>query len=128
MGIAAPIAATALGAGMIEKHFTLSNKLPGPDHKASLEPGELVDMTEAVHAVASMLGDGEKGPTESERKNIPVARRSLVAARPIKAGEIIDETSLTAKRPGTGLSPMKYWDLLGTVASKDFTADEVFEK
>jgi N-acetylneuraminate synthase len=123
-GIAVPIAAAALGAHVIEKHFTLDRALPGPDHKASLEPGVLTAMIAGVRAVEAALGDGVKGPRPSEMKNMDIARKSLVALRPLRAGEPIGADDLGAKRPGSGISPMDYWDWLGRQAPRDFAADE----
>jgi N-acetylneuraminate synthase len=126
-GIAVPIAAAALGAVAIEKHFTLDRALPGPDHRASLEPGELKAMVEGVRAASASLGVPEKTPTPSEKPNIPIARRSLVAARAIKKGEVFDAAMIDAKRPGGGLSPMRAWSLIGTRAKRDFAKDEALE-
>lgn len=119
-GIIIPIAATALGAQLIEKHFTLDKTLQGPDHKASLEPDELTAMVQAIRDVEQALGNGIKGPQPSEIKNKPIARKSLVAAEVIKAGEVFTENNLTIKRPGDGLSPSKYWSLLGKKSQKDY--------
>jgi N-acetylneuraminate synthase len=126
-GIVAPLAAVARGALVVEKHFTLDRALPGPDHAASLEPAELANMVQAIRIVETALGSGIKAPALSELKNLAIARRSLVAARPIGAGERFTAENLTAKRPGTGRSPMDYWRLLGTTASRDFAADELIE-
>jgi N,N'-diacetyllegionaminate synthase len=126
-GIAIAIAAVALGASVIEKHFTLDRALPGPDHKASLEPDELKAMITAIRNIEQALGDGRKRPSPSERKNVAVARKSLVAARPIRAGETFDATNLTAKRPGNGLSPMRWDEVIGRRASRDFSQDELIE-
>lgn len=126
-GIAIPIAAVGRGAVMIEKHFTLDRKLPGPDHKASLEPSELGEMIAAIRRVEAALGDGVKAPTPRERKNIPIARKSLVAARRIKAGESFTPENLTVKRSGNGISPLRYWDLLGQHATRNYAADEAIE-
>jgi N-acetylneuraminate synthase len=123
-GITVPVAAVARGAITIEKHFTLDRNLPGPDHAASLEPDELKAMVQAIREVSSALGSLEKEPAKSERKNIPIARRSLVAAEPVRKGEVFTPENLTAKRPGDGVSPMRYWDTLGEVASRDYDADE----
>jgi N-acetylneuraminate synthase len=127
VGIAVPIAAAALGAAIVEKHFTLDRTLPGPDHAASLEPGELGAMVEGIRAIEAALGDGVKAPRGAERRNMAVARRSLVAARPIAAGERFAEDSLAAKRPAGGLSPMRTWDLLGSAATRAYRADEAIE-
>ena len=123
-GIAAPIAAAALGAKVIEKHFTLDKTLPGPDHAASLEPDELAAMTRAIRQVEQAARPGPKVPAPSEQANAEIARKSLVAARPIKRGEAFTQDNLTAKRPGGGLSPMLYWDLLGNRAGRDYETDE----
>lgn len=119
-GITIPIAATALGAQLIEKHFTLDKSMPGPDHKASLEPEELTDMVQAIRDVEMALGNGIKGPQPSEIKNKSVARKSLVAAQPIKAGDTYTEKNLTIKRPGNGISPNLYWSLLGKAANRNY--------
>jgi len=124
-GIEVPIAAVALGASVIEKHFTLDRTLPGPDHKASLEPRELKAMVTAIRNVEKALGDGKKCVSLSEAKNITAARKSIVAACPIHKGELFTEQNLTVKRPGTGLSPMCWPDVLGKVASRDFMEDEM---
>ena len=126
-GIAVPIAAAARGAVIIEKHVTVDRSLPGPDHKASLEPGELTAMVDGIRSVEKAMGDGEKRPMPSELKNMPVARRSLVARTAIRAGETFTEENLCAKRPGTGISPMGYWDWLGRTAVRDYAADEPVE-
>ena len=115
-GIAVPIAAVARGTTLIEKHFTLDRTLPGPDHKASLEPNELCDMVQGIREVEAALGDSVKAPTEPEWKNRPVVRKSLVATQSIDKGETFTEENLGVKRPGDGLSPMRYWELLGTQA------------
>ncbi len=127
VGIAIPLAAAALGAAVLEKHFTLDRSLPGPDHPASLEPDELCAMVEGIRAVEAGLGGGQKIRTPSEEKNLPIARRSLVAARAIKAGEIFTADSVTAKRPGEIISPMQYWDILGSPAPRDYAPDEPLE-
>jgi len=121
------VAAVARGASIIEKHFTLDRNLPGPDHKASLEPAELASMVTEIRDVEQALGDGVKKPSVSERGNREVARKSLVAARDIAAGEILSPENLTCKRPGTGISPMLYWDWLGRTASRAYAADELIE-
>jgi N,N'-diacetyllegionaminate synthase len=126
-GVEAAIAAVALGATVIEKHFTLDRSLPGPDHLASLEPEELAVMVRAIRNVDLAMGDGIKRPSRSEIKNIVVARRSLVAARSIAAGEVFTEENLATKRPGTGLSPMRWDEVLGRRAARDFAADELIE-
>ncbi|MFT3858159.1 MAG: N-acetylneuraminate synthase [Aquabacterium sp.] len=126
-GIEIPIAAVALGASVIEKHFTLDRHLPGPDHLASVEPHELKAMVQAIRNIEQAMGDGIKRPSPSERENKPIARKSIVAARPIQAGEAFSEDNLTVKRPGTGISPMRWDDVLGKRASRTFAADELIE-
>ncbi len=124
-GVTVPIAATAMGAILIEKHFTLDKTLPGPDHKASLEPDELIAMVQAIRTVEQVMGGGIKIPIPSELKNRPIARKSLVAAKNIKQGEEFTEVNIAIKRPGTGVSPMTYWEVLGTVAKSDILQDSV---
>ena len=126
-GIEIPMAAVALGATIIEKHFTLDCNLPGPDHKASLEPDRFKAMVEAIRNVEIALGDGIKRPSASELKNKPIARKSLVAARHIRAGERFSAENLAAKRPGTGISPMQWDAVIGRVAVRDFQTDELIE-
>jgi len=126
-GIEVPIAAVALGATVIEKHFTLDRTLPGPDHRASLEPDELKVMVQGIRNIEKALGDGIKRPSPSELKNKPIARKSLVAARPIRAGEAFSEDNLMAKRPGTGISPMQWDEVIGRTAPRDFSEDELIE-
>lgn len=126
-GIAVPIAAAALGAEIIEKHFTLDRTLPGPDHKASLEPDELKQMVTAIRQVELALGTPRKHPAPSEIANSAVARKSIVAARGIKAGEPFSEENLCIKRPGTGIPPLRYWEMLGRPAGRDYAADELVE-
>jgi len=126
-GIHIPIAAVARGAQIIEKHFTLDRTLPGPDHAASLEPAELNAMVRAIRDVEGALGDGIKRPTSSEQKNRDIARRSLVAARPIRAEQCIGPDDIAVKRPGTGLSPLLYWDQLGRLAARDYREDEALD-
>ncbi len=123
-GIEIPVAAVAMGAAIIEKHFTLDRTLPGPDHRASLEPVELTAMVKAVRNVESALGDGIKKPTPSELKNKPIVRKSIVAARPIYAGEKFTSTNLTVKRPGTGVSPMLWDTVVGKRAVRKYGRDE----
>ncbi|MDR0185535.1 N-acetylneuraminate synthase [Prevotella brunnea] len=123
-GVEVPIAAVALGAKVIEKHFTLNRLLPGPDHKASLEPDELKMMVTAIRNIEKALGDGEKKITTSERANILIARKSIVAAVPIKKGDLLTEENITIKRPGTGLSPMYWNSIIGTIANRDYNTDE----
>lgn len=127
LGIAVPVAAAALGASVIEKHFTLDKSLPGPDHKASLEPLELKAMVDAIRDVEKALGVPCKQVSRSERDNIAVARKSIVAAKPIKAGDLFASYNITAKRPGNGLSPMLWDEVIGTVAKRDFCTDEQIE-
>lgn len=126
-GYAVPIAAVARGATVIEKHFTLDRELPGPDHKASLEPDELKAMVEGIRQVSMALGDGQKRPAAAEWANRTIARRSLVAAAPVKAGEPWTLENLTCKRPGSGISPWRYWEYLGKPASRDYGQDELLE-
>lgn len=126
-GLAVPIAAAALGAVAVEKHFTMDRALPGPDHAASLEPDELKDMVRAIRVIEAALGEEIKAPQPSERANMAVARRSLVAARPIRKGERFAPEMLDAKRPGTSLSPMRHWELLGTPAARDYATDDPIE-
>jgi N-acetylneuraminate synthase len=123
-GILAPLAAVALGATVVEKHLTLDKQLPGPDHKASLDPAELGEMVKAIRIIEVALGSEMKNPAPSEQKNIAIVRKSLVARCAIVAGEAFTEANLAIKRPGTGLSPYKYWELLGTRAPRAFAADE----
>lgn len=126
-GIEVPIAAVALGASMIEKHFTLSRQMPGPDHQASLEPDELKAMVSAIRNIERALGDGVKRPTPGELKNRPIARKSLVALQAIAAGERFSIDNITAKRPGTGISPMRWDEVIGRPAPRAFAADELIE-
>lgn len=126
-GIEVPVAAAARGAVIIEKHFTLDRNLPGPDHRASLEPGELAEMVRRIRATETMLGSGTKTAAAAEKPNIAVARRSIVAARTIRKGEILGESNLGCKRPGTGISPMEWDRVCGTRAIRDFEADELIE-
>jgi N,N'-diacetyllegionaminate synthase len=123
-GIEVAVAAVALGATVIEKHFTLDRALPGPDHRASLEPRELTEMVSAIRNIEVALGDGIKRPTETEAKNKPVVRKSLVASTAIRAGELFTKDNVTAKRPGTGLSPMRWDEVLGRPAPRAFAPDE----
>lgn len=126
-GIEIPIAAVAMGATVIEKHFTLDKNMEGPDHKASLEPNELNEMVKCVRNIEKALGDGEKRISNSESKNIAIARKSIVAKKDIKKNEILSENNITTKRPGNGVSPMKWFDVLGTKAIRDFKEDELIE-
>ncbi|MDR2951399.1 MAG: N-acetylneuraminate synthase [Prevotella sp.] len=127
LGIEVPIAAVALGATIIEKHFTLDREMKGPDHKASLEPNELKAMVKAIRNIEEALGIEDKKVSESEQKNIAIARKSIVAALPIKKGEILTEENITVKRPGTGISPMKWETVVGQKAIRDFEEDELIE-
>lgn len=126
-GIEVPVAAAALGATIVEKHFTLDRNMEGPDHKASLEPDELTQMVNCIRNIEKALGNGVKTPSPSEKKNIAVARKSIVAAKSIKAGEMLTEDNITVKRPGTGISPMKWREVIGTKAARDFAEDELIE-
>ena len=128
LGIAVSIAAVALGASVIEKHFTLDRDLPGPDHKASLEPEELNSMVTQIRNIELALGDGVKRPMPSELENIDLVRRSIVAKSSIRQGEIFSEMKLSAKRPGTGISPMDWDRLIGSKASRDFDSDELIDE
>jgi len=123
-GIAVALGAVARGASVIEKHFTIDKTFPGPDHKASLDPQELAAMVAGIRQIESAMGSGCKQPAPSERKNIAIARKSLVAAVPIKAGESFTPENITAKRPGTGISPMDFWASLGHKAHRDYAVDE----
>ena len=127
LGIHVSVAAAARGAGVLEKHFTLDRSLPGPDHAASLEPNELVAMVSAVRDVSQALGSTAKSPAPVELQTARVARKSLVAACDIDAGEPFSKRNVTVKRPGTGRSPLEYWDLLGKPAPRSYSADEVIE-
>lgn len=125
VGIEVPIAAAALGAVVIEKHFTLDKTMEGPDHRASLEPEELAQMVRAIRNIEKSRGDGKKRRTRSEAKNCAVARKSIVAATGIKRGELFTEQNLTVKRPGTGISPMRWHEILGKKAVQDYREDEL---
>lgn len=126
-GIEVAVAAVALGATVIEKHLTLDRSLPGPDHRASIEPDELKRMIRSIRNIELAMGDGIKRPSASEEKNRPIARKSLVAARPIAKGERFSSLNLTAKRPGTGVSPMLWDEYLGRTAGRDYVPDELIE-
>lgn len=126
-GIEVPIAAVAMGAVVIEKHFTLDKGMDGPDHKASLEPDELTQMVSSIRKIEKALGDGKKEPSESEKENINVARKSIVAAKAIKKGMVFSEDNITVKRPGNGISPMKWYDVIGQTAMRDYEEDEMIE-
>jgi len=125
LGIEVPVAAVAMGAKIIEKHFTLDKKLLGPDHKASLEPHELKAMVKAIRNIEKSLGDGIKKPNKSEIEIMKVARKSIVASKNIKKGEIFTKTNITVKRPGTGISPMRWDEVIGEKANRDFKDDEL---
>lgn len=127
LGIEIPMAAAARGARVIEKHFTLDRSLPGPDHKASLDPEQLREMVRCVRNVELALGSGVKEVTDSERPNIEVARKSIVAARDIKAGELFTEDNITVKRPGSGINPMQWDSVIGKRAVRDFPYDSLIE-
>ncbi len=124
-GIEVAIAAVALGATVIEKHFTLDRSLPGPDHAASLEPDELKAMVAAIRNIELALGDGIKRASPSEARNMPIARKSIVASQPIRAGEAFTAENITAKRPGTGISPMRWDEVVGRKATRDYASDEL---
>jgi len=124
-GIEIPVMAVAMGAEVIEKHFTLDKNMEGPDHKASLEPDELKEMVQSIRNVEKAFGDGQKAPQKAEIKNIEIARKSIVAKCDIKKGEILSEQNLTCKRPAKGISPMKWDEIIGTVAKKDYKTDEL---
>lgn len=126
-GLLIPIAAAARGAVVIEKHFTLDRTMEGPDHRASLEPSELKDMVTSIRAVEAALGGGIKTPTPSEIKNKSIVRKSLVVDKAIRAGEIFEAANLTVKRPGAGLSPFKYWDAIGSIATRDYEEGELLD-
>lgn len=126
-GIEVPIAAVAMGASVIEKHFTLDRCMEGPDHKASLEPQELKAMVLGIRNIVQALGNGIKKSSKSELKNMQVARKSIVASQPIKLNEMFDETNITVKRPGNGISPMRWDEVLGHIATRNFAKDELIE-
>ncbi len=126
-GIEVPVAAVALGATVIEKHFTLDRSMEGPDHKASLEPEELIQMVTAIRHIEKALGNPDKKPSPSEIKNKVIARKSIVAARNIQAGEAFTERNLAVKRPGSGISPMQWDNVIGKKAPRDFREDELIE-
>lgn len=125
LGIEIPIAAVAMGAKIIEKHFTLDKTLPGPDHKASLDPIELKNMVKAIRNIEQAIGNGKKIPNELEIKNKPLVRKSIIALKNIKKGEVLSENNITTKRPGTGLNPFLWDSVIGTKAIKDFLKDEI---
>lgn len=126
-GIEVPIAAVAMGAEIIEKHFTLDRNMIGPDHKASLEPKELKEMVDSIRHIEQAIGESAKKVSESERKNISIARRSIVAACNIKKGDFFNEMNLAVKRPGSGISPMEWDKVIGKIAKRDFVEDELIE-
>lgn len=126
-GIEVPIAAVAMGAKVIEKHFTLDRNMQGPDHKASLEPCELAAMVKGIRNIEMAMGTGEKKPAQSELANTAIVRKSIFAARDIVKGEELTENNLTTKRPGTGISPMRWNEVIGTRAIRDFAEDELIE-
>ena len=125
LGIEVDIAAVALGASVIEKHFTLDKTMNGPDHKASLEPDELKQMVKAIRNIELAMGDGIKKPSPSEKPNMQVARKSIIANKEIKKGEKFSKENLTIKRPGNGISPMKFYDIIGTISQKNYKEDEL---
>jgi N,N'-diacetyllegionaminate synthase len=127
LGIEIPVAAVALGAEVIEKHFTLDRRMEGPDHKASLEPKELEAMATAIRNVENALGNGIKKPSPSERKNRAIARKSIVSAAAINRGETLTSDNITVKRPGTGINPMRWFEVVGRKAKRDFHVDELIE-
>ncbi len=127
LGLEAPLAAVALGATVVEKHFTLDKNMEGPDHAASMSPEELTALVKAIRNTELALGDGVKKVTESEAKNKDVARKSIVAKVPIKAGEVFTTDNITVKRPGNGISPMRWYEVLGQSAKRDFSLDELIE-
>lgn len=127
LGIDVALAAVARGASIIEKHFTLDRRLPGPDHVASLEPAEFTQLVSSIRNVEQALGSAWKGPGPAEINNLPIARRSVVAARPIRLGERLTREMLAVKRPATGVSPMQIWDLIGKVATRDYEPDEIID-
>lgn len=126
-GITVSIAAAALGAIIIEKHFTLDRTMEGPDHRASLEPDEMAEMVQSIRIIEQSLGDGVKRLNASEVGNRAVARKSIVAVRPIEKGQILTDELLTTKRPGTGISPMRWWEVLGKKADRDYQQDELID-
>lgn len=126
-GIDIPVLAVALGANIIEKHFTLDKTMDGPDHRASIEPAELKRMVQNIRLAEQAMGTGEKQPTPSELRNLSIARKSIVASRPIGKGELFDESNLTTKRPFCGLSPMQWESVIGQPAMRDFDTDEAIQ-
>ena len=127
-GIEIPIAAAAMGATVIEKHFTLNRNFPGPDHSASLEPDELKLMVSAIRNIELAMGDGIKRPSNSEKENLLIVRKSIVAKRKIKAGDLFSKNNITTKRPGIGISPMKWDSIIGSRASKEYMIDDIIKE
>ena len=127
-GIMVPIMATTLGASIIEKHFTLDKNLPGPDHKASLDPSELKDMVSVIRSVSTIMGDGIKKPRDVELQNKGMVRKSIVAASSIKKGDFFSDKNIIIKRPGIGLSPFEYWELLGQKSQSNYEVDDLITK
>jgi N,N'-diacetyllegionaminate synthase len=127
LGIEVDIAAVAMGASCIEKHFTLNKTMEGPDHKASLEPEELKAMVNAIRNIEKALGSSEKKPSPSESTNIDIARKSIVASKDIQKGGLLTEKNITTKRPGNGISPMKWDEVLGSKSIKDYRVDEMID-
>jgi len=125
LGIEVDISAVTMGASIVEKHFTLDKTMKGPDHKASLDPKELRAMVSAIRNIEKALGNGVKVPSRSEQPNITVARKSIVAKKMIKQGDVLTEENITVKRPGNGISPMKWNEVLGTLATRDYQMDEL---
>jgi len=125
LGVEIPIAAATLGATVIEKHFTLDRTMDGPDHMASLEPHELKSMVSGIRNIEKALGNGIKAPSESEQKNIKIARKSIIASKKIKKGDVFTDQNLTVKRPGTGISPMKWHEVIGTKSLRDYNSDDL---
>lgn len=126
-GIEVAIAAVALGGCVIEKHFTLDRNLPGPDHRASIEPSELTRLVSSIRNIELAMGDGIKRANRSEARNLPIVRKSIVAATPIRQGEAFTSSNLNAKRPGNGISPMRWDEVVGQIARRDFATDELIE-
>jgi len=127
LGIEVPIAAVAMGASVIEKHFTLDRNMEGPDHKASLEPDELTAMVTAIRNIELALGDGIKNPSKSEQKNILIARKSIVAIEDVKKGDIFTEQNISVKRPGNGISAMEWYKILGKKSNYDYVKDQLIK-
>jgi sialic acid synthase SpsE len=126
-GFHIPIAAVALGATVIEKHFTLDKKMPGPDHRASLEPKELAMMVTRIHQTEFALGDGIKKPSKGELKNRDIVRKSIVASKPIPKGTCLSASDITVKRPGTGISPADWSKVIGSITKRDYHREELIE-